>query len=292
MVDETIELLTKGVGKKIAWLLFLESHNEPSILSILKPKKYKRHKESYQKFKREHASEKTKSLRAIHRVAGNTNKINDCFKLWTTLNFFDLKTTQPPRKGKNGKEHHSPLKKYQFNMNPFFDSHKKIKFTAKQKKILDFLFFPWWIRYSVRNEFKKDDIIKAISKFYIKYYFHTPAKDRKNPKSDFNFSKDYFRFDNSPYRNEWVSKPKVKLVKIPCSKRKPSKSLKLAYANLEEYNKYLNGPALFKDKRKLKTIKINPYFFTSLYLCVYKYYKEEMDELDSFMVKTLDLNKL
>ena len=291
MVDEAIKLLTKGVGKKIAWLWFLEWYNEPSLLFRINPEKYKRHKESYKKFKRNYTSE-TKSLRVIHKITGNTNKINDCFKLWTTLNFFDLKTTEPPRKGKYGKEHYYPLKIYQFNMNPFFYFHKNIEFTEKQKKILNFLFFPWWIRYSIRNEFRKNDLIEAISKFYITYYFSTSAKDRKNPKSDFNFPKDYFRFDNSPYRNEWVAKPKVKLVKITFSKGKPSKALKLSDKSWEEYNKYLNGPTLFKDKRKLETIKINPYFFTSLYLCLYKYYKKDMDELDHLMVKTIDLNKL
>ena len=237
MVDEAIKLITKGVGKKIAWLWFLEAHNEPSLLHHLNPEKYERHKRSYQKFKRGHASETTKSLRAVHRVAGNTNKINDCFKLWSTLTFFDLKTTEPPRKGKNEKEHYYPLKIYQLNMNLFFYFHRNIEFSERQKKILDFLFFPWWIKYSVRNEFKKDDVIKAISKFYIKYYFSTSHKDRKNPKSDFNFPKDYFGFDNSPYRNEWVSKPNVKLVKITFSKGKPSKALKLADKNWEEYNK-------------------------------------------------------
>lgn len=289
MVDEAIKLITKGVGKKIAWLWFLESYNEPSLLHQINPEKYRRHRKSYQKLKRGHTSEKTKSLRAIHKVTGNTNKISDCFKFWNTLNFFDLKTTEPSRMGKNEKEHYYPLKIYQFNMNPFFYFHKE--FTEKQKKILDFLFYPVWVRYCIKNEFKKDNLIEAISKFYITHILTISSDDRKKPKSDFKFPKEFFHFDDSSYRDEWVMKPKVKLVKLKFSNGKPSKTLKICDDNWNEYNKYLSGPILKPEEEKDR-IKITSDSFISLYLCLYKYYKEDMDELDSLMVRTLDLNKL
>ena len=164
MEENALKLMMKDYfGRELAWRLFLEPANEPMILK----EKNEEHYDKYLKYKtlKLKHTRSNKSIK-VQLASGNDKTINKYFKTWKELNFLDVIITPQQRANQR-----HPLKIYQLNLNPFFTYFKEINFSEKEKRILDFLFYPKWVRYSLIKEYGEDNLINSISKFYFYKYF-------------------------------------------------------------------------------------------------------------------------
>lgn len=273
MSENTLKLIIQDYyGRELAWSLFLKPANEPAILKEKNPQNYENYLK-YIKLKRKHT--RTYRKISVSKGSGNDVTINRYFNSWKKLNFLDPIITPQTRAIKR-----FPLKLYRLNLNPFFTYFKNIGFNEKQKRILDFLLHPKWVRNSLKQEYGEDDLIKAISKFYLNRLLIPFLENDISSAPIINFNKKFLDIfiNDSDYRDETLIKKKGKIKFIVSNKT--LKIQKIMENNEEEYDMYLNGPINLKGVAPI-------YFYVSIYNSLYKHYKKEMDNLNIHMLKTL-----
>jgi len=283
---EASKLMLSRLGKEFSWMWFLEPANQPDIMMENKKQRFLKYKDGYDIVKLGHLRDK--KIIKVKKSSGNTPTISKYFNSWKKYHFFNpvIRPIERIDYHRKYSKFSYPLKIYNLNLNAFFSFFNEINFSEKEKRILDFLFFPWWIRYSLKNKYGNTDLFNAISRFYAEFYLPSAIENKRNIKSEFNFKKEFLDLfiNNEPYTQE-NSMNKPGKIKFTVSE-KTSKIQKIQDNNWEAYNMYLNGPILFKDN--LKDLEIDHYFFTSLYFSLYQYYKKDMDNLNVHMLKILN----
>jgi len=110
-----------------------------------------------------------------HNSEKNYYLVSTRCKEWKAKEYFvqkEGKIQKLRNKEKNNNTYPSKQPYYMFNLNPFYEfaKSKKIEFTPKQEKILDFFFYSYVVREYIYDKYsKEDDFITAMIKFYISF---------------------------------------------------------------------------------------------------------------------------
>ncbi len=151
--------------------------------------------------------------------------IRDCFNEWKEAGFIEkspVKLKYLIRK-KNCKPYFQYNYSYRLNLNPFYlyCKKKKIDFTQKEKKLLNYIMRSLAIRTSILRENPDEDIITAILIFYIKHFAlpYGEIADKKEQKllnlsknsikENFDFEEE-FRKENEEFFLDWKESNKLK----------------------------------------------------------------------------------
>ncbi len=163
--------------RELAWMFFLKSHNSTSVFKQVNPEEYDKNIKSREK--------------GIKKKLNN-NTITKCYGIWTRTNFVIPHEWAKKRK----KISQKPLKTfrtYMFNFEPFYyycKIHMGIKFTNKEKAILELLFLPEPVKKELYKEYHSIDFLEAILKYYTRFYIYfleNPSKKRLNHYFDRDF---------------------------------------------------------------------------------------------------------
>ena len=79
-IERGLDLIEADKNKELVKYMFLDFHNQPSLLKKLNPKRYKKYKEILKKLK-------GKRKEINFRGSGNSNKISEAFQLWEYCGF-------------------------------------------------------------------------------------------------------------------------------------------------------------------------------------------------------------
>ena len=107
--------------------------------------------------------------------------IRDCFKEWEKQGFIETSPVKLPFRvdKKKGKPYFLKNYGYRLSLEPLYrycEEEKKIKFTEKEKEIVNNRIGLETMRKRILREYPDDNIINAILKFYIKHYGIFPGE--------------------------------------------------------------------------------------------------------------------
>ena len=301
--------------KEITWALFLKNLNEPKTLELIDLELYKKKKGTYQKVKRTIEQEKRNVSRykkgnaSRYKSSLNTPAIHGCFKAWREAKFFFQSRTIEKRKGKGGSYGLRVQKLCGLSLTPlfFFLNKELIKkekvLNSQEESILSFLFSPDAVRYRLFKEYRTQDFITAILKFYAKHYLIPYLEKKDKIKLIGTFDKDYLDICLD-FKKKKITPPELSdaefkknymhmmNTEIGTSNKKPSKEKQMIQDNLENIGTdfYDSSSHLLKIKGEwFFEDRYNEEYFLKHYYSLHYHYPDIMTSLDLKIMQVLEL---
>ncbi len=278
--------------RKLAWIFFLDYHNQPSAFSLLQPDQYKENIQTHRISKHEQESKR----KEVHnkRKKLNDNTIDKCYKVWIRTNFLSTKKWTEKRKRENNR----PKKlftMYKFSLSPFFTYYNKkltTPFTKEEEKILELIFLPNPVRSNLYKDYGETDFLEALLKYYTRFYIYYLRNPIRNKREHY-FNKDFFNvWIYSNAKKGWKYDERNDRIYTVTAANKESRIID-AYDKKMQFYEDPNKPIIFnltpigrKVNKSDRLMKFSNNYY-SVYESLHILYKEIMEKLDAKMIELL-----